>query len=204
MDNGLKNSLWDKPRVVSHSGVCMMFADVLKLVPVRGQASFNLWQSWWAHSSNGNLEIWWMTLENNKTPLLYYVKLCMSFQSHGWIQTRVTIRKCSIQVKISDFFSCVTLKFDRWLWKIIGHLFYATMILWIISKPLVNSNWSYSPETLNSGKNWQFFVPCDLEILWITLENIRAPLLYYVKLFDYFKAIGEFKLELQSGYTQFG
>ena len=32
-----------------------------------------------------------------------------------------------------------------------------------ISKPLVYSNWSYSPETLNSGQNWRFFVPRDLE-----------------------------------------
>ena len=31
--------------------------------------------------------------------------------------------------------------------------------LCIISKPLVNSNWSYSLETLNLGKNRRFFVP---------------------------------------------
>ena len=34
--------------------------------------------------------------------------------------------KCSIRVKIGDFLSCVTLKFDEWPWKTIGHLFYAT------------------------------------------------------------------------------
>ena len=27
-----------------------------------------------------DLEIWWMTLENNRAPLLYYIKLCASFQ----------------------------------------------------------------------------------------------------------------------------
>ena len=48
------------------------------------------------------LEIWWMTLKNNRTPLLYYVKLCASFQSHWWIETGVTIRKSSIRVKICD------------------------------------------------------------------------------------------------------
>ena len=31
-----------------------------------------------------------------------------------------------IWVKISDFLSCVTLKFDGWPSKTIGHLFYAT------------------------------------------------------------------------------
>ena len=51
----------------------------------------------------------------------------------------------------------------------------------IISDPLVNSNFSYSPETLNLGLNWWFFVLCDLEIWWITLTNNRAPVLCYFK-----------------------
>ena len=73
-----------------------------------------------------DLKIWWMTLENNRAPLLYYMKLCASFQIHRWIETEVTVRKRSIRVKIGDFLSCVTLKFDGWPWKTIGHLFYAT------------------------------------------------------------------------------
>ena len=72
------------------------------------------------------LEILWMTLENNRAPLLYYIKLCASFQIHQWIETEVTVRKHSIRVKIGDFLSCVTLKFDGWPWKTIGHLFYTT------------------------------------------------------------------------------
>ena len=72
-----------------------------------------------------DLEIRWMTLENNRAPLLYYIKLC-PFQIHLWIETEVTVRKCSIWVKIGDFLSCVTLKFDGWSWKTIGHLFYIT------------------------------------------------------------------------------
>ena len=70
-----------------------------------------------------DLEIWWMTLKNNRAPLLCYIKLCASFQNHGWIQTGVTVRKCSIHVKIGDFLFCVTLKFDGWSWKTIGHLY---------------------------------------------------------------------------------
>ena len=54
--------------------------------------------------------------------------------------------------------------------------------LCIISKPSVNSNWSYSPETLNSGQNRRFFSPCDLAIRCMTLKNKRAPLLSYFKL----------------------
>ena len=47
-----------------------------------------------------DLEIWWMTLKNNKVPHLYYTKLCVLFQSHQWIQTGVTVWKRSILVKI--------------------------------------------------------------------------------------------------------
>ena len=75
-----------------------------------------------------DLEIWWMTYENNRVSLLYYVKLCASFHIHWWIQTGVTVRKRSIRVKISDFLSRVTLKFDEWHWKTIGHLFYTILI----------------------------------------------------------------------------
>ena len=38
----------------------------------------------------------------------------------------------------------------------------------------------------------------------MTLKNNRAPLLCYFKLVHHFVAIGEFKLELQSGNAQFG
>ena len=98
-----------------------------------------------------DLEIWCMTLINNTAPLLYDIKLCVSFQIHRWIQTKVTVRKRSIRVKIGDFLSCVTLKFDGWPWKTIGHLFYTTS-----------------------------------------------------SFMQHFVAIGEFKLELQSGNAQSG
>ena len=74
-----------------------------------------------------DLEIWWMTSKNNRAPLLYYIKLCASFQIHMWIQTEVAVHKRSIRVKIDGFFlSRVTLKFGGWPWKIMGHRFYTT------------------------------------------------------------------------------
>ena len=73
-----------------------------------------------------DLEIQWMTLKNNRDHLLWYIKLCASFQSHRWIQTKVTVRKRSIRAKMGDFLSRVTFKFDGWPWKTIGHLFYVT------------------------------------------------------------------------------
>ena len=68
--------------------------------------------------------------------------------------------------------------------------------LCIISKPSMNLNLSYSPETLNSGHNRRLFVPCDLEIWRMTFKNNMAPLLCYFKLCASSKAIGQFKLEL--------
>ena len=73
-----------------------------------------------------DLDIWCMTSKNNRAPLLYYIKLCVSFQIHQWIQTEVTLRKRSIRVEIGNFLSLGTLKFDGWPWKMMGHLFYTT------------------------------------------------------------------------------
>ena len=60
----------------------------------------------------------------------------------------------------------------------------------IISKPWMSSNWSYSPETLNSGQNRQFFVQWDLEMSRITLKNNRAPLLFCPRLCASYKSHG--------------
>ena len=43
--------------------------------------------------SRATFEIWWMTLKNNRAPLLYHIKRWASIQSHGWIQTGITARK---------------------------------------------------------------------------------------------------------------
>ena len=56
-----------------------------------------------------DLEIWWMTLKNNRAPLLSNIKLYASFHHHMWIQTGVTIRKW-----LSWVMTSVTLTFDLW------------------------------------------------------------------------------------------
>ena len=72
--------------------------------------------------------------------------------------------------------------------------------LCFISKPSVNSNWSYKWEMLNSGLNGQFFVPRDLEIRHMTLKNNRSPLLCYFKLLSHhLPAI----IQLQPGNSKF-
>ena len=85
-----------------------------------------------------DLELWRMTLKNNRAPLLCCFKLYASLHSNQWIHTGVTVRKRLIPVKIGDFLSRVTLKFDIWPWKTIRHLFYA-------ASSSVHSNWSYGP-----------------------------------------------------------
>ena len=86
-------------------------------------------RSIWVKISNFfqcDLEIWQMMFKINRAPLLYYIKLCASFKSHLWIQTGITVRKHPIRVKIVDFLTHVTLKFNGWPWKTKGHLFHAT------------------------------------------------------------------------------
>ena len=132
-----------------------------------------------------DLEIWWMTLKNNRAHPLYYVKFCASFQSHQWIQTGVAVWKPSIWVKIGDFFVPCDLKIWRRTWKK-GHFSIQHQALCIFSKPSVTSNLSYSPEMFNSGQHRWFFVACDLEIWQMTLKNNRSPLLCHIKLCAWF------------------
>ena len=145
-----------------------------------------------------------MTLKNFRTHLLYYIQLCASFQIHWCIQTEVTVRKCSTRVKIGNFLSHVTLKFDGWPWKTIGHLFYTL------------SSFVHHFKTMGEFKlelqsgNTQF-VSKSAIFFHVTLKFDGWPwkstghLSYNTSSFvHHFKAMGEFKLELQSGNAHFG
>ena len=155
----LKFDAWPKTRQIW---------GIWKLPPAYNPETPNLGQNRWCFVAC-DLEIWWMTLENNRASLLCCFKLCATFHSHWWIQTGVKVRKRPIWVKFDDFYSRVTLKFDVWPW---------TRQIWGIWKLRP----AYSPETPNLGQNWWCFVPCDLEIWWMTLQNNRAPLLCCFKL----------------------
>ena len=124
-----------------------------------------------------DLEIWRMTFKNNRAPLLCYFKLCAAFCSHWWIQTGVTVQKHPIWVKIDNFFSRVTLKFDGCFQKQKGTSPKHYQAICILSSTYVYSNWSYSPETPNLGQIRRFLELRDLEIWRMTFKNYRAPLL---------------------------
>ena len=111
----------------------------------------------------GDFEIWLMTPKNNRTLLLYY---------------------------IVDSLSHVTLKFDGWAWKIIGHLFYA--ISSFVHHFIVISEIKLELQFGNAqfgSKSEIFFLPRDLEIWWMILKkNSRTPLRCYFKLCAAFRS----------------
>ena len=151
-----------------------------------------------------DLKIWRMILKNNRAPLQSYLKFCASFCSHRWFKTGDTVRKRPIWVKIDDFQSRVTLQFHIWPWKTIGHLSMLLQALCIISKPLANSNWSYSQETANLGQYRRFFSRVTLNFDVWPIKTI-GHLYYSTSSFVHHSvAIGEFELELQSRNAQFG
>ena len=143
-----------------------------------------------------DLEIWWMTPKTYRAHLLYYIKLCVSFHIHQWIQTGVTVRKPPIWVKFNDFFNRVTLKFDRRPWNPIGHLFYA-------SSSFVHHFVAIGEFKLESQSgNTQFGTKSTIFLAmwpWNLTDDLEKE--YFV---HHFVATVEFKLQLQSGNAQVG
>ena len=138
-----------------------------------------------------------MTSQNNRAHLLHYAKLCASFHTHWWIQSGVTVQKFSIWVKIGDFLSCVTLKFDGWPWKTIGHILYATSSFLNNFKAICEFKPEWQSANPQFSSKSAIFVPCDLEIWWMTSKNNWAPLLCYSKIWASFHS----HLWIQTGVT---
>ena len=138
-----------------------------------------------------DLEIWWMTLKNNRAPLLlYYVKLCPSFQSNRWIQTWITVRKRSIWVTISNFLFRVTLKFEGWPWKIIGHLCYTTPSFVHHCKAISELKFELQSENTQFGSMSCMALKFD-EWPWKTIGHLYYAASSFV---HHFVAISEFTL----------
>ena len=144
-------------------------------------------------------------LKNNRAPLLYCIKLCASFQSHQWIQTGDTVRKRSIPVKSDNFFHRVTLQFDVWPWKTIGHLFYATSSF--VHHFITTGDFKLELR-VRKHPIWvkidDFFSRVTLQLdvwSWKTIGHLFYATSSFV---HHFVAISEFKLELQSRNAQSG
>ena len=129
-----------------------------------------------------------MSKKNNRAPLLCHFKLFASFRCHWWIQTGVTVRKRLIWVKINDFFSRVTLKFDGWPSKTIEHRFYATSSF--VHHFVAIDEFKLELQSGNAyfGSKWTIFLAVWPWTLTDDLQNNRAPLLCCFKLYASFRS----------------
>ena len=151
-----------------------------------------------------NLDIRWMTLQNNRAPLLCYFMLSVSFCTHWCIQTWVTVQKHPIWVKVDYIFSRVTFKLDRWPWKTIGHLFYATssyvhhfVAIGVLKLELQSGNAQFgSNSTIFKSRATLKFDGWP----WKTIGHLFYNTLSFV---PHFNVVSKFKLKLQSGNAQF-
>ena len=129
---------------------------IWKLRPAYSPETPNLVQNRWCFVPC-DLEIWWMTLENNRASLLCCFKLCATFHSHWWIQTGVTVRKRPNLGQIRRFLEqcdlaiwCMTLKNNR-----APLLCYFKLYASFRSHQWIQAG--VSPETPNLGQNQRFF-----------------------------------------------
>ena len=107
-----------------------------------------------------DLEIWRMTLKNNRAPLLNNIKLYTSFYHHMGIQTGVTVRK-----RLSWVVTSVTLTFDLWPWP------FAWTLLWSLVK---------TPENFMMIRWWEHKSKrCDRQTYGPTDRQTKIP---FVKL----------------------
>ena len=115
------------------------------------------------------------------TSSILHQALCII--SKPWVNTNWSYSLETLNLgQNRQFLSRVTLKFDGWPWKTIGHLFYVTSSF--VYRFIAISEFK---QELQSGKaqfgtKSMFFVPCDLQIWQMTLKNDRVPLLCYFKL----------------------
>ena len=110
-----------------------------------------------------DLEICWMTLKNNRAPLLVIIKLCASFHNYMWIQTGVTVWK-----RLSWVLTSVTLTFDLWPWP-----FAWTSLLSLVIPPenfMMIRWWEHSQKGVTDGHLRRIWS----QLPWSKLHRILA------------------------------
>ena len=134
---------------------------------------------------------------------MHYTKQGKSEGFESWDQP--IVRKRPIWVKIGDVLSRVTLKFDGWPWKPMGHLSFAVsnsmhhfVAIGEFKLELQFGNAQFGSKSIT------FFSRVTLQFdvwPWKTIGHLFYATSSFV---HHFIAIGDFKLELQSGNAQFG
>ena len=109
-----------------------------------------------------DLEIWPMTLKNNRASFLCYFKLCALFRWNWWIKTWVTVWKHLIWVKIDIFLAMWPWNWTDDLEKQWGSCAKHHQALCIISSSYVKSNWSYGSEMAKFWLLWPWPLTSDL------------------------------------------
>ena len=144
-----------------------------------------------------DLEIWRMTLKNNRAPLLSNIKLYASFHHHMWIQTGVTVRK-----RLSWVVTSVTLTFDLWPWP------FAWTLRWsLVITPqnfMMIRCWEHNQKGVTDRQTDGRTENTICRAAWSQLKTIGHLFYATLSFVHHFIAIGDFKLELQSGNAQFG
>ena len=129
-----------------------------------------------------DLEIWWMTSQTIGHFFYTQPTFSASFKSISESKLELQSGNAQFGSKLAIFCPVRPWNSIDDLEKQKGTSSILHQAMCIISNPSMNPNWSYTPEMLNLGRNWRYLVPRELDICWMTLENDRAPLLYYIKL----------------------
>ena len=140
-----------------------------------------------------DIGIWWVTLENERAPLLCCFKLYASFHRHRWIQTKATVRKRSIRVKIGDFF----VQCDLEIWWITLKNNRAFLLCYFKLCASFRGHWWIQSGNARFGSNSLMFLAVWPWNLTDDLQNNRAPFLSNIKLFVSF----HYHMWIQTGVT---
>ena len=150
-----------------------------------------------------------MTLINNRAPLLSNIKLYASFHHHTSIQTGVTVRK-----RLSWVVTSVTLTFDlwpwpfawTWLWSLVITPENFMMIRWWehSQKGVTDRQTDRRTDGQTDGRTDGQTENTICRAAWSQLKTIGHLFFATSSFVHHFIAIGDLKLELQSGNAQFG
>ena len=134
-----------------------------------------------------DLEIGPMALKNNRDLLPCLFQLCVSFHSHLCIWLGLTVWTIGLKLAL-QLLSAMTTKLDRWHWKTIGDISYASSSF--MYHFLVISKFKFELQSGNAQIRsiLAFFASCDLEILHTTFKNSRASLLCFFKHYASFRS----------------
>ena len=157
-------------------------------------------------------------IKSNRKLLLYQVWLNLAGDfSWQWINgkqgksegfescDRPIVRKCPIWVKIGDLLSPVTLRFDGWPSKTIGHL--SSAVSSFVQHFIAIGEFKLELKSGNAqsrSKSTIFLSRVTLKFDGWPSKTIGHVFYATSSFVQHFVAIGEFKLELQSGNAQSG